>query len=192
MGFLTGISDIFNILIIVFYITFLIHARLLILSSIDFEMEKTNLDKINSFLAHLDSQYEKLNDGVLESATSSSFGNMANSVQASPEFSAYNINHQNRSQVSIHNQQNSTQSLLKSSPSPSPGLTPEKEIEFDIQNDPTNDSRTWCEKSLEQLEMTIQLLDQCLDNDLKELNRQQGVIKLCQKQIEEVKIKCSL
>jgi hypothetical protein len=49
------------------------------------------------------------------------------------------------------------------------------------------DSQLWCERSLEQLEMTIQLLDQCLDNDLKDLNRQRGVISLCMEQIQSMK-----
>jgi hypothetical protein len=49
------------------------------------------------------------------------------------------------------------------------------------------DGNTWCERSLEQLEMTIQLLDQCLDNDLKELSRQRGIIAQCASTINELK-----
>jgi hypothetical protein len=53
--------------------------------------------------------------------------------------------------------------------------------------DDEEDGNTWCERSLEQLEMTIQLLDQCLDNDLKELNRQRGIIAQCTRTIAELK-----
>jgi hypothetical protein len=53
--------------------------------------------------------------------------------------------------------------------------------------DDKEDGNTWCMRSLEQLEMTIQLLDQCLDNDLKELNRQRGIIAQCAAAIDELK-----
>ena len=51
------------------------------------------------------------------------------------------------------------------------------------------DTQAWCERSLDQLEMTIQLLDQCIDNDFKDLNRQQGIIDMCSKQVKEMKQK---
>jgi hypothetical protein len=56
-----------------------------------------------------------------------------------------------------------------------------------LDRDDKEDGNTWCERSLEQLEMTIQLLDQCLDNDLKELHRQRGVIAQCASTINELK-----
>lgn len=57
----------------------------------------------------------------------------------------------------------------------------------DISFDQAKDSQSWCERSLDQLEMTIQLLEQCLDNDFKDLNRHQGIIDMCNKQVKEMK-----
>lgn len=47
--------------------------------------------------------------------------------------------------------------------------------------------KSWCDRSLEQLEMTIQLLDQCLDNDIKDLNKQKSTVMQCRKQFDEIK-----
>jgi hypothetical protein len=49
------------------------------------------------------------------------------------------------------------------------------------------DAHEWCERSLEELEITIHLLDQCLDNDLTDLGRQQGVINLCAEEVRQLK-----
>jgi hypothetical protein len=38
---------------------------------------------------------------------------------------------------------------------------------------------TECEWSIEQFKITIQLMDQCLNNDLKDLNRQKRIVGLC-------------
>jgi hypothetical protein len=54
-------------------------------------------------------------------------------------------------------------------------------------SDEEADGNAWCERSLEQLEMTVQLLNQCLENDLKELNRQRGVIAQCASAVNELK-----
>ena len=59
----------------------------------------------------------------------------------------------------------------------------------DISFDQNKDNQSWCERSLDQLEMTIQLLEQCLDNDFKDLNRHQGIIDMCSKQVKEMKAK---
>lgn len=163
---------------------------------------QTNVDKINSFLAHLDSQYEKMNAGNFESYTDSSIQSLnspkKNTTQDIPtpsipqepsnaksnSFQSQQPQNQNinQSSQSIKNQQKN-QSLI-STPN---HISPQDEIEHNLIDDATRKNRSWCERSLEQLEMTIQLLDQCLDNDLKDLSRQQNVINLCKKQIDEVK-----
>lgn len=61
---------------------------------------------------------------------------------------------------------------------------PESVLDRSEQGDTAN---TWCERSLDQLELTVQLLDQCLDSDLKDLKRQQGIIEMCRNQIDEIK-----
>ena len=60
--------------------------------------------------------------------------------------------------------------------------------DIDVEQSETSDrTQSWCERSLDQLEMTVQLLDQCLDSDFKDLKRQQGIIEMCKAQIDEIK-----
>ena len=40
-------------------------------------------------------------------------------------------------------------------------------------------NQDWCNRSLEQLEMSAALLSQCLDSDLNDLNRQNAVLNQC-------------
>lgn len=163
---------------------------------------KTNVDKINSFLAHLDSQCEKINAGNLDSFVDSSTQSQ-NSPQNSitqeiplPSIPQQPQKKKNDSfqlqQPPPSNQNQSSNSIKQKSKSQvaiskPPQISPEDEIEYNLNDDITRKNRSWCERSLEQLEMTIQLLDQCLDNDLKDLSRQQNVINLCKKQIDEIK-----
>lgn len=175
---------------------------------------KTNIDKINSFLAHLDSQCEKINAGNF-----GSFIDSSSQPPNSPQNSISQVNNdipipqiggnsqqvqksknddsqlqqpqtQNQSQLSnpIQKQQTKKQSKILNSPQ----ISPEDEIKYNLNDDITKKNRSWCERSLEQLEMTIQLLDQCFDNDLKDLSRQQNVINLCKKQIDEIKKICPI
>lgn len=59
------------------------------------------------------------------------------------------------------------------------------ETEMDV--DGVSRTHGWCERSLEQLELTIQLVDQCLDNDVKELARQGGIIEACREEVQLMK-----
>ena len=49
----------------------------------------------------------------------------------------------------------------------------------------------WCEKSLEQLELSISLLNQCLDNDLKDINRHQQTLSQIRTELNLIKNKTS-
>ena len=164
---------------------------------------KSNVDKINSFLSHLDSQCEKINAGNFGSfidSSSQSPNSPQNSIsqeipiptipqqiqkEKSDDFQLKQPQPQDQTQFSnsITKQPNNKQ--VKASKTSQ--ISPEDEIEYNLNDDITKKNRSWCERSLEQLEMTIQLLDQCLDNDLKDLSRQQNVINLCKKQIDEIK-----
>ena len=60
----------------------------------------------------------------------------------------------------------------------------------DISNNQVNSEETtqsWCDRSLEQLEMTISLLSQSIDSDMQDLSRQQSTLTLYQNYINEIK-----
>ncbi|OHT07363.1 hypothetical protein TRFO_24447 [Tritrichomonas foetus] len=172
-------------------------------------MEKSNFDKINSFIARIDREYENLNESNLESITDSSAG------ITTPKYSTNFINEESNFSPNLHQnpvsqsqakyEQSFKSSIEKSKYSNNSGnfsnnsikqsttnpiqsrITPQDEINFDLDDEERRNKRSWCERSIEQLEMTIQLLDQCLDNDIKDLNKQQGLIDLCRNNIEEAK-----
>lgn len=49
----------------------------------------------------------------------------------------------------------------------------------------------WCEKSLEQLELSISLLNQCIENDLKDINRHQQTLNQIRTEMNLIKSKTS-
>lgn len=145
--------------------------------------EKPTIDKINSFIAHIDSQYEKLNDPNYMGFTDSSM-QTASPQNIKRQYETTNLPPQNYPD-SIPTQANPS---ISSIPQRFSNQEDEINLHFDDAREVELDkNRSWCERSIEQLEMTIQLLDQCLDNDLKDLNRQQSIINLCQQRIEEAK-----
>jgi hypothetical protein len=52
---------------------------------------------------------------------------------------------------------------------------------------PGPDSAYWCARSLDELEITMALLNDCIDGDVKELERQKSIIDMCKQQVEEIK-----
>ena len=48
-------------------------------------------------------------------------------------------------------------------------------------------NQDWCNRSLEQLEMSAALLSQCLDSDLNDLNRQNAVLNQCLQEVIALK-----
>ena len=48
-------------------------------------------------------------------------------------------------------------------------------------------NQDWCNRSLEQLEMSAALLSQCLDSDLNDLNRQNSVLNQCLQEVLALK-----
>lgn len=67
----------------------------------------------------------------------------------------------------------------------------EKQINFsnsDLEKDPTYFSdESWCNRSLEQLEMTISLLTETIDSDFNNLQLQKKNLDLCRRYINEIK-----
>ena len=48
-------------------------------------------------------------------------------------------------------------------------------------------NQDWCNKSLDQLDMSAALLSQCLDSDLNDLKRQNAVLNQCLQEINAMK-----